>query len=51
MSIALHPFLIGHPFRAKHLERALAYMRERDAVWITTGSAIADWYNKAAPAA
>jgi hypothetical protein len=51
MSIALHPFLCGHPFRAKHLERALAHMRTRDAVWITTGSAIADWYNKAAPAA
>jgi peptidoglycan/xylan/chitin deacetylase (PgdA/CDA1 family) len=51
MSIALHPFLIGHPFRAKHLERALAHIRKRDAVWITTGSAIADWYNNAAPTA
>jgi peptidoglycan/xylan/chitin deacetylase (PgdA/CDA1 family) len=51
MSIALHPFLIGHPFRAKHLERALAHIRKHDAVWITTGSAIADWYNSAAPAA
>jgi peptidoglycan/xylan/chitin deacetylase (PgdA/CDA1 family) len=50
MSIALHPFLVGHPFRAKHLERALAYIRKRDAVWITSGSAIADWYNKSVAA-
>jgi allantoinase len=44
LSIALHPFLIGHPFRARHLERALAHIRQRDAVWITTGGAIVDWY-------
>jgi peptidoglycan/xylan/chitin deacetylase (PgdA/CDA1 family) len=44
LSIALHPFIVGHPFRARHLERALAYIRSHDAVWITTGSAILDWY-------
>jgi allantoinase len=44
LSIALHPFLVGHPFRAKHLERALAHIRQHDGVWITTGSAIVDWY-------
>jgi allantoinase len=48
MSIALHPYIVGHPFRAKHLERALAYIKKRDAVWLTTGSAIVDWYNSAA---
>jgi peptidoglycan/xylan/chitin deacetylase (PgdA/CDA1 family) len=48
LSIALHPFIVGHPFRAKHLERALAHIRKRDAVWITTGSAIVDWYNSVA---
>jgi peptidoglycan/xylan/chitin deacetylase (PgdA/CDA1 family) len=42
--MALHPFLVGHPFRARHLERALAHIRQHDAVWITTGSAIVDWY-------
>jgi allantoinase len=47
LSMALHPFLIGHPFRARHLERALAYIRGHDAVWITTGSAIVDWYKAA----
>jgi allantoinase len=44
LSIALHPFLVGHPFRAHHLERALAHIRQHDAVWITTGGAIVDWY-------
>lgn len=44
MCLALHPFLTGHPFRARHLERALAHIRQRDAVWITTGGAILDWY-------
>jgi allantoinase len=44
LSIALHPFLVGHPFRARHLERALAHIRRRQDVWITTGSEILDWY-------
>ena len=48
LAIALHPFIIGRAFRAKPLERALAHIREREAVWITTGSAIADWYNATA---
>jgi allantoinase len=48
LSMALHPFLIGHPFRARYLERALAYIRKHDQVWITTGSAIIDWFKVAA---
>jgi peptidoglycan/xylan/chitin deacetylase (PgdA/CDA1 family) len=44
LSIALHPFLVGHPFRARHLERALAHIRKRQDVWIATGGAILDWY-------
>lgn len=47
MAIALHPMLIGHPFRAKYLERALAHIRKHDKVWITTGGAIIDWYRTA----
>lgn len=46
LSIALHPFIVGHPFRARYLERALAYIRNQDAVWIATGSEILDWYKK-----
>lgn len=48
LSIAIHPFLIGHPFRARHLARALAHIKEHDAVWLTTGGAIIDWYRTAA---
>jgi peptidoglycan/xylan/chitin deacetylase (PgdA/CDA1 family) len=46
LSIALHPFLVGHPYRARHLERALAHIRKRQDVWIATGSAILDWYRQ-----
>ena len=35
---------LGIPGRARYLERALAHIRKHDAVWITTGSAITDWY-------
>lgn len=49
LSIAVHPFLIGHPFRAKHLDRALGYMKERDEVWFATGGAILDWFAAAVP--
>jgi peptidoglycan/xylan/chitin deacetylase (PgdA/CDA1 family) len=45
LSIAIHPFLVGHPFRARHFARALAYMKARDGVWFATGSEILDWYN------
>ncbi len=51
LSMALHPFLIGHPFRAKYLDRALAHMRKHEAVWFATGSEIVDWYRGAAKAA
>ncbi len=43
MSIALHPFLIGHPFRARHLDRALAHIAGHDDVWLATGDELADW--------
>ncbi len=44
LSIAIHPFLVGHPYRARHLERALAHIRKRADVWIATGGAMLDWY-------
>ncbi|MEM6974099.1 MAG: polysaccharide deacetylase family protein [Pseudomonadota bacterium] len=42
MGIALHAYLMGHPHRLKHLERALSTMVERagDSVWFTTAGAI-----------
>jgi peptidoglycan/xylan/chitin deacetylase (PgdA/CDA1 family) len=44
MEICLHPFLIGHPFRAKYLDRALEYVVNHEGVWCATGSEIIDWY-------
>jgi allantoinase len=44
LSIALHPFLIGHPFRARHLDRALQHIRQHSDVWFCTGSEITDWF-------
>jgi allantoinase len=46
MSICLHPFLVGHPHRSKYFAEALAYVTSRQEVWITTGSAIIDWYKQ-----
>jgi allantoinase len=50
MSVAVHPFLTGHPYRARHFARALEYMRKREGVWFATGSQILDWFDKAVPA-
>ena len=44
MSISLHPFISGHPFRMKHLAAALAYVASHSAVWLTTGGEVNDWY-------
>lgn len=44
MSICLHPFLVGHPYRSKHLADAFAHIASREEVWIATGSEIIDHY-------
>jgi hypothetical protein len=44
MTIPLHPFITGHPFRAKYLDQALRYMAGKPGVWFATGSEIADAY-------
>lgn len=44
MAIALHPFVIGQPFRHKHLERALEYIASHEGVWLTTSDDIAAHY-------
>ena len=46
MSICLHPFLVGHPHRAKYFAKALAHITSRQEVWLATGSEIVDWYSK-----
>jgi allantoinase len=49
MSICLHPFLVGHPFRSKYFADALAHVTSRQGVWVTTGSEIIDWYRRHTP--
>lgn len=44
MSICLHPFLIGLPFRSLYLDRALDHIVSHDDVWLATGGEIADYY-------
>ncbi|BCH29370.1 polysaccharide deacetylase [Mesorhizobium sp. L-8-10] len=44
MAVCLHPFLIGHGFRAKYLEKAFEYISKKEKVWISTGGEISDWY-------
>lgn len=43
MGIALHPYIVGQPYRLRHLRRALAHIaKARDAgdIWLTTPGAI-----------
>ncbi len=45
MGIALHPYIIGQPYRLRHLRRALqhiAAVRDQDEIWMTTPGAIFD---------
>ncbi len=44
MSLPLHPYIIGIPFRIKYLDKVLAYIRSHKDVWCATGGEIADWY-------
>ncbi len=44
MAIALHPYLIGVPYRIGALDSALAYICGHEGVWLTTGGAIAGHY-------
>ena len=43
MGIALHPYLVGQPYRLRHLRRALAHLaaaRDRGGIWLSTPGAI-----------
>ncbi|MFL9923170.1 polysaccharide deacetylase family protein [Herbaspirillum lusitanum] len=45
MGIALHPYLIGQPYRLRHLRRALEHIaraRDQGDVWFTTPGAICE---------
>lgn len=44
MALALHPFVIGQPFRAKYLDQALEFLAAQPDIWLTTSDEIADHY-------
>jgi len=43
MSLPLHPYITGLPFRIKYLDKALEYICSHQGVWCTTSWEIADW--------
>ena len=45
MGIALHPYIVGQPFRLHYLRRALKHIVTGQRVWLTTPGAIADHMN------
>jgi peptidoglycan/xylan/chitin deacetylase (PgdA/CDA1 family) len=52
MGIALHPYIVGQPYRLRHLRRALQHIaRQRDAgrIWFTTPGAICRHMNEIFP--
>lgn len=44
LAIALHPFVIGQPFRARYLDQALAYLAAQPDIWLATSDDIAAHY-------
>lgn len=46
MALALHPFVIGQPFRAKYLDLALEYLAAQPDVWLTTSDEIYQHYRE-----
>jgi peptidoglycan/xylan/chitin deacetylase (PgdA/CDA1 family) len=43
MGIALHPYLVGQPYRLRHLRRALQHISNKNPVWFTTPGAVCDY--------
>ena len=47
MGIALHPYIIGQPFRLRHLRRALTHIADRrEQIWITRAGDICDSFSE-----
>ena len=44
MIFNLHPWVIGQPWRIRHLDEVLGHITSHTAVWKATGSEIIDWY-------
>ena len=44
MVFNLHPWVIGQPWRIRHLDEVLGHISTHAGVWKATGSEIIDWY-------
>jgi peptidoglycan/xylan/chitin deacetylase (PgdA/CDA1 family) len=44
MCIALHPYIIGQPYRIDYLRQILDYVARHEGTWMTTADEIADHY-------
>ena len=44
MIFNLHPWVIGQPWRIRHLDEVLGHICSHASVWKATGSEIVDWY-------
>jgi allantoinase len=44
MILNLHPWVIGQPWRIKHLDEVLAHICKHQGVWKATGSEIVEWF-------
>ncbi len=50
MGVALHPYIVGQPFRLRQLRKAFEDIAvKRDAVWFTTAGAIAEAWTEMEP--
>ncbi|WP_233151771.1 polysaccharide deacetylase family protein [Pelomonas sp. KK5] len=50
MGLALHPYIVGQPYRLRHLRRALQHIAaQRERLWITTPGAICAHMQAPAP--
>src|SRR5947209_6830565 len=44
MMLHLHPWIMGQPWRIRHLDEVLGHICARQSVWKATGSEIIDWF-------
>ena len=46
MGVALHPYIVGQPYRLRHLRRALKHIAKNKKVWFTTPGRICDFVSR-----
>jgi len=44
MVLHLHPWIMGQPWRIRHLDEVLGHINAYQSVWKATGAEIIDWF-------